>query len=94
MVRIPNKNKDLTTGKIWTALAKISGKKVAKKNAQIKFGSKELRDEKKAANAFNKEFAKSCIVKRTNLKRQNKRDAKKICKEEYMVSRQKLLMKH
>ena len=52
-------------------------RKTVKKNAPIKF---EVKNYVKAAIAFNNEFAKSCTVKRTNLKRQNKRDARESTK--------------
>ena len=55
-------NQQLTSGKLWAAMAKMTGKRLRKKNCLVKFGGKEPKNRKHAANQFNKAFARACPI--------------------------------
>ena len=71
-------NAKLSTGKLWQALAKISGKKSEQKNTSIIFNGKPVANQKEIANKLNGFLAKSCTVKRTKDGRQNERKRSKL----------------
>ena len=68
------------------AIPQTNRKKTERKNELIKFNDKEVKDPKEIANSFNKEFARSCHVEKSKVKRQNKRLARKVEGEDYIVS--------
>ena len=47
-------NKQLTSGKLWAAMAKMTGKRLRKKNCVIKFDGKEPKNSRDVANQFDK----------------------------------------
>ena len=79
-------NKQLTSGKLWAAMAKMTGKRLRKKNCVIKFDGKEPKNSRDVANQFNKSFARACPVIRTNQNRCNKKAVRKLKQEDFVVT--------
>ena len=50
-------NKQLSSGKLWAAMAKMTGKRLKKKDCLIKFNGKKTRNSKDDTNQFNRSFA-------------------------------------
>ena len=59
-------NRRLTSGKLWSAIGAISGKKVQPKNNAIFFHEKAITVPKKIANKLNWFMANNCKLQKTH----------------------------
>ena len=71
-------NSRLTTGKIWKALGRITGKRSPQANVALKFDGKAVTKPQKAANKLNRFLVTSCKHETSRKTRQLKRKASKI----------------
>ena len=66
-------NKNLTTGKLWQAVGRLTGKRTKPTRSALMFDGKAVSKPNKIANKMNRHFAESCETTRTKESRQLKR---------------------